>query len=324
MDITTLGELAAIGTAFLWTLSALSWTSAGKHIGALPVSFIRMLIACVYLSIYGLIVRRMALPLDADADTWLVLGVSGFFGFFIADVCLFKAFLLIGPRISLLVQTLSPPLAQIIAWIFINDKIGLKDCLGMAVTLIGVFWVVMEQPETEEEGKRGQVQFAGTALRRAPTRSVGCCTNWTCPLFRRGLLLASISAVAGAVGAVLSKLGIGSYDAVSATYIRVIGAIVGYVGLVTILRRWPMIVKGVKHGRSMSIMAFGCFVGPFAGVSLFMVALRYCHVGVVTTIVNTMPVLILPLLIIFYHEKVSIRAAGGAILSVVGVAIMVL
>jgi len=31
--------------------------------------------------------------------------------------------------------------------------------------------------------KRGQVQFAGTARRRAPTRSVGRRTNWTCPLF---------------------------------------------------------------------------------------------------------------------------------------------
>ena len=106
MNPTTIGELAAIGTAFLWTLSALSWTSAGKHIGAVPVSFIRMLIACVYLMIYGLIFRHRPLPIDADAQTWLLLGTSGFFGFFIADVCLFKAFLLIGPRLSLLLQTL--------------------------------------------------------------------------------------------------------------------------------------------------------------------------------------------------------------------------
>jgi hypothetical protein len=58
MDISQFGELAAIATAFLWTLSALAWTSSGKYIGALPVSFIRLLIACVYLSLYGLIVRR--------------------------------------------------------------------------------------------------------------------------------------------------------------------------------------------------------------------------------------------------------------------------
>jgi drug/metabolite transporter (DMT)-like permease len=299
MDTTTIGELAAIATAFLWTLSALSWTSAGKYIGALPVSFIRMLIACVYLSLYGLIVHDLPLPLDADATTWLILGASGFFGFFIADVCLFKAFLLIGPRLSLLMQTLSPPLAQLIAWICFHDKLGMKDCIGMAITLIGVFWVVMEQPESEEDHVRHN--------------HLG-----------RGIVLALISAVAGAVGAVLSKIGIGQYDAVGATYIRVIGAIVGYIGLVTLMRRWPAVIQGARHRRAMGIMTFGCFVGPFVGVTMFMIALRNCHVGVVTTIVNTMPVLILPFLIIFYNEKVSLRAAGGAVLSVLGVALMVI
>jgi drug/metabolite transporter (DMT)-like permease len=299
MDATTLGELAAIGTAFLWTLSALSWTSAGKHIGAVPVSFIRMLVACVYLSIYGLIFRHLPLPTDADAETWLLLGCSGFFGFFIADVCLFKAFLLIGPRLSLLLQTLSPPLAQIIAWIFIGDKLAAKDWIGMAVTLLGVFWVVMEQPERAGEQNRSEH-------------------------FGLGIFLASISTVAGAIGAVLAKIGIGNYDPAAGTYIRVLGAIIGYLLMITILRRWVFVRRAIKHRRAMSMLLFGSFVGPFLGVTLFMFAMKNCHVGVVTTIVNTMPVLILPFVIILYHEKVSLRAAGGALLSVAGVAIMVI
>ncbi len=74
----------------------------------------------------------------------------------------------------------------------------------------------------------------------------------------------------------------------------------------------------------MGILTFGAFVGPFLGVILCMVSLRYCHAGVVSTITNTMPVLILPFLIVIYHEKVSLRAAGGAVLSVLGVAMLVL
>jgi drug/metabolite transporter (DMT)-like permease len=242
-----------------------------------PVSFIRMLMACVYLSIYGQLVRHMPLPLDANADTWLLLGCSGFFGFFIADVCLFKAFLLIGPRLSLLLQTLQPPLAGIIAWIFIGAKLAVKDWIGMGITLIGVFWVVLEQPETTEEHQRHS--------------HIG-----------KGIVLALISVVAGAVGSVLAKIGLGNYDAAAATYIRVIGAIVGYIGLVTLLRRWPVVLQGVRHGRAMGIVMFGSFVGPFLGVMLFMIAMRYCHVGVVATIVNTMPVLILPFLIVFVSK----------------------
>ncbi len=59
--------------------------------------------------------------------------------------------------------------------------------------------MVLEQPETEEDHVRRNH-------------------------FGRGIVLALISAVAGAIGAVLSKMGIGNYDAVAATYIRVMGA----------------------------------------------------------------------------------------------------
>ncbi len=89
------------------------------------------------------------------------------------------------------------------------------------------------------------------------------------------------------------------------------------------MRRWPVVLQAVRLGRAMSILMFGTFVGPFLGVILFMVSLRYCAVGVVTTIVNTMPVLILPFLIVIYHEKVSLRAWAGAVIAVLGVALLV-
>ena len=44
------GEIAAVGTALLWTLSTLAWTSAGRHVGALPCCFLRLVIACVPLA----------------------------------------------------------------------------------------------------------------------------------------------------------------------------------------------------------------------------------------------------------------------------------
>ncbi len=133
-----------------------------------------------------------------------------------------------------------------------------------------------------------------------------------------------ISAVSGAVGIVFSKKGIGTYDAASATYIRVIGALAGYSILLTLVWRWPVVFRAIRLKRAMCILMFGSFVGPFLGVILCMISLRYCHAGVVSTITNTMPVLILPFLIVIYHEKVSLRAAGGAVLSVLGVAMLVL
>jgi drug/metabolite transporter (DMT)-like permease len=45
---------------------------------------------------------------------------------------------------------------------------------------------------------------------------------------------------------------------------------------------------------------------------------------VTATIISTMPVLILPFLVVLYREKVSLRAVGGAMVSVAGVALLVM
>lgn len=294
-----IGELAAIGTALLWTLSALAWTSAGKTIGAISVSFIRLVITCAFLMVYGQLGRGLAFPTDADAHTWMTLGISGLLGLFLADICLFKALLLIGPRLSLLVQSLSPPIATLASWMLYSEKLAPRQWLAMVVTLAGVVWVVLERPESDAEVHRHRHLW------------------W-------GVLLASLAAVGQALGFVLSRRGIGDYDAGAATFVRVLAAMAGYLVLLTLLRRWPSIMAATRHHKAMFIMTLGALVGPFLGVVLSMVAVRYCHAGVVTTIIGTMPILILPFAILLYGEKVSLRAAGGAVVSVVGVALLVL
>lgn len=294
-----IGELAAVGTAVLWTFSALAWTSAGRHVGALSVSFLRLVLTFPFLMVYGGAVRRLWFPSDASADAWMLLGLSGLVGFFLADLCLFKALLLIGPRLTLLFQTIAPPMAALMAWAAGGPSLGGRGWLAMAITVAGVAWVVLEQPESRHRhARRGA--------------------------FTWGVVLALVSAVGVALGYVLSKRGIGQYDAVAATFIRALGAMIGYVGLITVANRWPAVWRAARHPRAMWTMTWGALVGPFLGVALSMVALRHCHPGVAATIFSTTPVLILPLLVLFYRERVSWRALGGAVLSVAGVALLLM
>jgi len=299
MDPQHIGQLAAAGTAFLWTLSTLAWTSAGRKVGALVVSFLRLAITCVFLAVYGLLARGMWLPTDATPQAWWVLGLSGFSGFFLSDLCLFKAFLLIGPRLSLLVQSFTPPITAILSWLWLDEPLPSQQWLAMTVTVAGVAWVVLER------------RADGAQAQPAETR-------------RRGLWLALLAAVAGAVGTVLSRqvMRDSDYDPFAATFIRVLGAMVGYLAVITLVRRWKAIAVGAAHAQAMAIVVFGSLVGPFLGVALCMVALRYSHAGVTATIVSTMPVLILPFAVLVYREKVSLRAAGGAALAVAGVALL--
>lgn len=299
MSNSYIGELAALLTAFLWTLSALCWTYSGKYIGALAVSFLRLVMASAMLMLYGYITRGLWLPSDAPLHTWLLMSASGLTGFVICDLCLIKAFLLIGPRLSLLIFSLAPPIAAIISWACIRDELTLWRWVAMAVTLAGVVWVVLEQPSDGEHPH----------ARR----------HWA-----QGVTLAVLAAITHAVGYVLSKEGIGQYDAVAATLIRAIAAMAGYIVLITLWRRWSAMLAATRHTHAMGVLALGAAVGPFAGVAMSLVALRLAPTGVVATIIATMPVLILPFSILLYHEKVSLRAAGGAIVAVAGIAMLML
>ncbi len=85
---------------------------------ALAVSFLRLVLAIGLYLVFLYLSDRMTLLASVDLRTWLVLGFSGFMGFFVSDLCLFKAFLLIGPRLSLLVTSITPPATVLMSWAF--------------------------------------------------------------------------------------------------------------------------------------------------------------------------------------------------------------
>ncbi len=275
---------------------------------ALAVSFLRLVLAVpLYLLFLLCVSGGMAVLASADQRTWLTLGISGFLGFFVSDLCLFKAFLVIGPRLSLLVTSLTPPATVLISWAFRGGGgFGPRAWVGMGITLAGVLWVVLERR-------------AGDGHPHTPQQ------------LRQGLMLALVATLVQAAGTVLAKEGAVTFDyaesarltgaAVSAL-IRVIGAVIGYVALTTVLGRWPAMVAAIRKRRAMAIMSAGTIVGPCLGVTTYMLALKDCHEGVVTTILATIPVMILPFSIFLYGERVSLRALGGAVIAVAGVAVL--
>jgi drug/metabolite transporter (DMT)-like permease len=228
-----------------------------------------------------------------------VLGISGFLGFFVSDPCLFKAFLLIGPRLSLLVTSLTPPMTVLISWLWRGESLGPRAFVAMAITLAGVLWVVLEQREGDEHPHSRKT-------------------------LRYGLFLAFTATATQSVGMVLAKDGIADYDPAASALIRILGALIGYVCLITLLGRWRAVIAATRQGTPMLILLGGAVVGPVVGVSTCMLALQNCHVGVVTTILATIPVMILPFAVYMFGDRVSVRALGGALVATAGVALLML
>jgi len=80
-----------------------------------------------------------------------------------------------------------------------------------------------------------------------------------------------------------------------------------------------------RHGSppaGVSFMVCGAFAGPFLGVWMSLVASDRAPLGVAQTLCSLTPIFILPAVMLLHRERVSPRAAVGAILAVVGSALL--
>ena len=61
------GELAALGTACCWTVTALAFEAAGRRVGSLPVNLLRLALGLLFLTAFGALVHGRPLPVDASS-----------------------------------------------------------------------------------------------------------------------------------------------------------------------------------------------------------------------------------------------------------------
>lgn len=292
------GEWAALLTAGLWTVAAISFEQASRKIGSITVNLLRLAMALVFLSVYTVLGRGHFLPTDATPQAWFWLFISGLVGIWAGDLCLFKAFVLIGARRSMLIYSLAPPLTALISWVVLGERLSLKDWTGMALTIGGVSWVILERSTD-----------LGTETSESKTFGIG---------------LAIVAALAQAGGLVISKYGMADYDPFASTQIRIIAGLAGFALLMTLLRRWPELVLALTNRPALAWTGTGAFFGTFLGISLAMTAIQWTKTGIAATIMATVPILIIPPAMIFFHERINARAVLGAVLAVGGIALLFL
>ena len=238
------------------------------------------------------------LPVDASYENWIWLSLSGLVGFVFGDLFLFKSYTMIGSRFSMLIMTLVPPITALLSFIILGERLTLFHYLGMTLTFSGIAMAIFSR------GGKGEK----LSLKLSP----------------RGILYAFGGAVGQALGLVLSKFGLKDYDPFAATQIRIIAGIIGFILLVSFLKRWKNVIKATRDKEGMLFTTVGAFFGPFLGVSFSLIAVKYTEAGIASTIMALVPVFIILPAVILYKQKVTVPEMFGAIVSVAGVALFFL
>ncbi len=297
-----LGALAAFGTALCWSFSAIFFENATRRVGALAVNFWKVAFAFVLLTFAGLAVRGMPFPFDASGRTWTYLGLSSLVGFLIADYFLFNAYLLIGSRITIVFQAITPVFTALFALVFLGETMRPERLVGMAIVILGILIVVVSR-------QRGAAKADATDASAA----------------KKGYVFAFLSSIFQAGGLIFSKLGLGGYSAISGTQIRIFFAILLF-GAQALLtgQRARVFEAPLKEGKALRFMVFGAIFGPFLGVTLSLFALQNTTAGTASTLMAMNPILIIPLSIIILKQKVKALEVLGAAVAVGGAALFFL
>ncbi len=298
-----LGEIAALLTAVFWTVTSLSFESAGKKVGSLQVNLIRLVLAFVIYSFLNFFRNGSFIPVDAGAERWGWLALSGIVGFVFGDLLLFQSYVVIGARIAMLIMALAPPITAVVGWLMLGEVMSPMKWMGMIVVFAGIAIVILKREKQEDDNKRRKIK-----------------ANYSL----KGILLAFGGALGQGVGLVLSKKGMGDYDAFAASQIRVITGMFGFAVIILIMGRFGKVWDAVKNVPAMKRISLGSFFGPFLGVSFSLLAVQHTQAGIAATIMSIVPVLIIPPAIFLFKEKVNWKEILGALITVGGVAIFFL
>jgi drug/metabolite transporter (DMT)-like permease len=287
------GEFASLLTAAFWTVTALAFESACNEVGSLAVNYFRLILGFILLSIVNYLFRGLVLPVDAGINIWIWLSLSGLVGFVIGDYCLFKSFILIGSNLSMLIMTLVPAVTSILGLFFLHEKLSGSNILGILITMAGIIIASYNKINGSGTVKSG--------------------------FFFKGILYALVGVLGQSGGLILSKFGMGNYNCLAATQIRIIAAIAGFSAIVLIFNRTKTLSKVFKNGKAIIGISVGSFFGPFLGVTFSLYAIQHTSTGIASTIMATVPVLIIAPSIIIFKRKISLREISGAVISVLGV-----
>jgi drug/metabolite transporter (DMT)-like permease len=126
-------------------------------------------------------------------------------------------------------------------------------------------------------------------------------------------------------GLILSKKGLeGGLPTLSGNFIRIICAL-AVIWLFTLFRgKISSTVQSLKNKRAFYALLAGSFLGPFVGVWLSLIAIKYARIGIAATLMSTTPIILIPISYWMFKEKITFQTIIGTIIAVTGVAILIL
>lgn len=295
-----IGEAAALMTALGWAGSCHVHTMASRILGGLGMTVARqpLLLSAILLMVFA-----TGTDLATPASALIFLVCSGFLAMVLTDPLLYSASVIVGPRIALLVQSLSACLTAVLGYAVLGEALNLMGWLGILTASCGVAFVLME----------GGLQV-GTGLGGLSRAQLA-----------QGVSRALFSAVSMAASFLLLKQGVEyGVQPMWAAFVRMgSGGLILWIIMLCRGRLFAILRRAWTSRATMRLLLAGCAIST-AGNCLLPVAMKYTQAGIAATLIGLQPVMIIIITSMVERKPPTLRAVTGTLIAFSGTAMIFL
>jgi len=290
-------DLFALGAAACWALGSVMSVTPSRHLGAFAFTRWRMAMVAVML---WTVVAVQGSWHSFNGHAWGVMGVSGLIGIFIGDTALFSAINRLGPRRAGVLFATHAAFSAALGFTLLDERMSIQALLGGVLTLAGVMLAIVLGRHKDEthawEANHGQVGV--------------------------GVALALLAALCQSVGSLIAKPVMAQQvDPIMASAVRVSVATAAH-GVLLLAGFMAARAHQAPTARVLAQTGLNGFIAMGIGMTLVLLALEQGDVGMVAILSSVSPILVLPLLWLQLKRAPAPGAWLGAILTVVGTALI--
>lgn len=298
-----MGEWLAIAALILFSMNIIITKVAtdrmNLNLGFLISVGVNVLFAAFLFSIQWLFFEQGQLIWNTKGFFLFLL--TGLFSTYLGRWFFFESIEKLGPTRASAFQVSNPLFTTVIAWLFMNEKLGWSDILAIILILFGLFLVsYVSQPSLKKE-----MSF-----------------KW---LLQSGILIALLSSLSYAVGNVVRGAAIQAWG--QPILGGLLGACLGFLLHATTNKStrhfWPQIKKSDRLG----IFLYVCSgILTISAQILVIAAMGYIPISIANLITLSTPVIVTPVSLFFFknRERITMKTIFGIVLVMAGICFIIL
>lgn len=262
----------AIGANLAYSSSSMVFSIYARKFNPGWINQVNVTIAGIAFFI-AMLISQSYVELNLTAIAFLLL--SGFAGLCVGDIFVFRAFTTLGPARSLILYSFQPLLVGVYGYFFLGQVFTSNQTIAVICMMICVFIFMLERNKTTGSWDIRSFIWAGL-----------------------GISLDAISIMLSREAYEVAP----NLEAFQTNFIRCIGAIIAFILISP--KSYQVITNDLKvlPKKEISLISGAAFCGCFLSLSMYMTALKFAHVGTLTSISITGPVWV-SLLESLYHRK---------------------